>query len=167
MLSLGSTGLIAVILVLAYRSPLILLLSPLPLLSAVLVGIAAIGAIYGGIHGITLGFAATLLGVAIDYPVLLFSHLRTDRSTADTIRRIWPTMRLCVATTSIGYAAMLSTGFEGMAQLAVFSITGSVAAALTTRWLLPSLLPDDWVPRRAANPQWMAPIFGSANSRRR
>ena len=159
LLSLGSTSLIALILVLAYRSPRILLLSPLPLLSAVVVGTAAIGFIYGGIHGITLGFAATLLGVAIDYPVLLFSHLRPDRTATETMRRIWPTMRLCVATTSIGYAAMLSTGFEGMAQLAIFSITGSITAALATRWLLPSLLPDGWAPRRAEGPDSMAPLL--------
>lgn len=159
LLSLGSTSLIALILILAYRSPRILLLSPLALISALLVGTAVIGFIYGGIHGITLGFAATLLGVAIDYPVLLFSHLGSDPTVRESMHRIWPTMRLCIATTSIGYAAMLSTGFEGMAQLAIFSIAGTMTAALMTRWLLPCLLPDGWAPRQGGAPNWMVPLL--------
>ncbi len=159
LLSFGSSCLIALILIFAYRSLRILLLSPLTLISAVLVGAAATGFIYGGIHGITLGFAATLLGVAVDYPVLLFSHLGSGPSVAESMGRIWPTMRLCIATTSIGYAAMLSTGFEGMAQLAVFSIAGTITAALTTRWLLPCLLPDGWTPRRGGAPKWMTPLL--------
>lgn len=145
---LGSLSLAAIIAILAiaYRSLRVVLLSPLPLISAVAVGTAAVGVVHGGIHGITLGFGATLLGVSVDYPVHLFSHRRAGEPAAATIDRIWPTLRLCVLTTAIGYGAMLGASFTGLAQLALFSIAGLVTAALVTRYVLPALLPVDWAP---------------------
>ena len=149
MLGFASIVFVVLILALAFRSLRIVLLSPLPLLTAALAAIAAVGLVFGRIHGVTLGFGATLLGIAIDYPVHLFSHLRVGETASSTLRRVWPTMRLCVATTAIGYVAMIDPGFDGLSQLAVFSITGLVTAALVTRWVLPALLPGGWNPPRS------------------
>ncbi len=41
-----------------------------------------------------------------------------------------------------GFAALVFSGFPGLAQLGVFSIAGLVAAALVTRYVLPMLAPD-------------------------
>lgn len=145
-LSLTSLALIITLLVLAYRSVRVILLCPLPLLSAVAVGVAVVGLIYGGVQGIVLGFGATLMGIAVDYPVHLFSQLRSDQSVSGAIRRIWPTLRLCAATTAIGYLAMITTHLTGLAQLGIFSLLGLVTAAIVTRWVLPALLPATWAP---------------------
>lgn len=146
LLSLGSFSAIVLLLALAYRSARVVFLSPLPLLSAVVVAVAVVGGLYGGIQGIVLGFGATLMGVAVDYPVHLFSHLDRDRSVAEAMRRIWPTLRLCVLSTAVGYLAMISTSLTGLAQLGVFSVVGLVTAAIVTRWILPALLPERWAP---------------------
>ena len=65
-----------VLLLLAYRSPALLLLAALPIASGALAGIAALAWLFGSAHGITLAFGFTLLGVAQEYPIRLLSHRR-------------------------------------------------------------------------------------------
>ena len=47
------------------------------------------------------------------------------------------TIRLGVATSVIGFAALFLSGFPGLKQLAVFSIAGLITAVLVTRFVLP------------------------------
>src|SRR4029079_16116981 len=54
----------------------------------------------------------------------------------------WPTVRLGLFTSLIGFAALVFTGFRGLAQRACFSIAGLVAAAATTRFVFPTLVPE-------------------------
>lgn len=146
LLSLVATVAVLAILLAAYRSVRILLLGALPLASAILVGIAAVGAVFGYIHGITLAFGITLLGIAIDYPIHLFSHLRPASGVLRSLLHIWPTLRTGVLTSVVGYLAMTTTDFTGLTQLGLFAICGLLAAAAVTRWVLPSLLPPRWAP---------------------
>lgn len=137
--------LIAALLLAAYRSLAALALGLLPVLTGALVGVAAVAAGFGVVHGITLGFGATLIGEAVDYAIYLF--VQTGATHADAGRReawlaeFWPTIRLGVLTSIVGFAALLLSGFPGLAQLGMYSVCGLVAAALFTRYVLPSLLP--------------------------
>lgn len=54
----------------------------------------------------------------------------------------WPTVRLGLLTSVCGFAALVFSGFPGLAQLGVFSIAGLVVAALATRFVLPVLAPQ-------------------------
>jgi predicted exporter len=63
--SLGA-GLIALLLLTAYRSLPALFLGMLPVASGALAGVAAVALGYGSVHGITLGFGVTLIGEAVD-----------------------------------------------------------------------------------------------------
>ncbi|MHB1348749.1 MAG: MMPL family transporter [Desulfobulbaceae bacterium] len=139
-LSVTATLLVCLLLLAAYRSLPFVLLGALPVLSAVVAGVAAVTVGYGAIHGITLAFGITLIGVTIDYPLHLFSHLRADEPPPATLARIWPTMFLGALTTCFGFLAMFHTDFSGLAQLAVFAVTGLLAALFTTRWLMPTLV---------------------------
>lgn len=146
LLGATSLALIIILLVVAYRSPRVILVCPVPMLSAVVVAIAVVGVLYGGLQGIVLGFGATLMGVAVDYPVLVFSHLRRETSVQATIHRLWPTLRLCVLSAAVAYLAMTATSVAGLSQLSAFSIAGLVTAAIITRWVVPALLPAHWAP---------------------
>ncbi len=146
-LSAAASVFMVLIVLLAYRSPRPLLLSVLALGSAILVAVATVGVWFGSIYGITLGFGITLLGEAIDYPILAFAHLYNQEAVAHSLRRVWPTIRLCVSTTVIGCLAMIAADFPGLTQLGMFTIAGLLAAAVFTRWVLPTLLPPVWAPR--------------------
>ncbi|MGA9334612.1 MAG: MMPL family transporter [Rudaea sp.] len=137
--ALGSAGFI-VLLLLAYRSPGVLALVALPLASGALAGVAAIMFAFGSIHGITLAFGFTLLGVAQEYPIRVFSHRRAGTQAYDCVRGVWPLLRLAIVSACIAYVAFFASGVPGLQQLAVFTIVGLLVAGFATRWLLPSAM---------------------------
>ena len=144
--SLIATALIAGVLLAIYRSPRVLGLGLLPIASGAVAGIAAVSLGFGAVHGITLGFGVTLIGECVDYAIYLFTQAAPGIVPQRALDRIWPTLRLGVLTSICGFSAMLFSGFSGLAQLGLFSITGLVVAVAVTRWVLPALLP----PRFAA-----------------
>ena len=173
-LSLISLLLIATLLLLVYRSFSALALGFLPVMSGVLAGIAAVSLGFGAVHGITLGFGTALIGEAVDYSIYLFVQSEQNRADhQDWIKRFWPTIRLGVLTSIFGFASLLLSGFPGLAQLGLYAIAGLIAAAMVTRFILPSLLPADFrihdvsaigltlsrVVQRAAALRWPAAIL--------
>jgi predicted exporter len=135
-LSTLGAGLIAVLLLAAYRSLAALILGMLPVASGALAGVAAVALGYGTVHGITLGFGVTLIGEAVDYSIYLFIQ-----RTVLWQLWVWPTIRLGVLTSICGFAVLLLSSFPGLAQLGLYSIAGLEAAALVTRFVLPAWLP--------------------------
>jgi len=138
--TLATIGMVVLLLV-AYRSLRVLVLGLLPLASAGLAGLAAVSAIFGTVHGITLAFGFTLIGVAQDYPMHLFSHQHRGVDPRDNARALWPTLATGVASTCVAYLAFLFSGVRGLAQMSVFTVAGLAVAGLTTRYLLPWLVP--------------------------
>ena len=146
-LSTAAATLVFLLLYASYRSVTLVLLSLIPLSSGILAGMVAVNSWFGFVHGITLGFGITLLGVVDDYPIHLFSHLSRRDTAQATMRAIWPTMRLGVLTTAIGFSSLLLAGFPALAQLGLFALAGLGTAALVTRWVLPVCVPAGFVPR--------------------
>jgi len=143
-LSLLSTTLIVTLLLLVYRSVPTLLFGLLPVASGALVGIAAVALGFGVVHGITLGFGVTLIGESVDYSIYLFVQSRLGRAAAPeaaAVRSLWRTIGLGVLTSVCGFASLLPSSFPGLAQLGLYSISGLIAAAAVTRFVLPQLLP--------------------------
>ena len=141
---LGSLDSVAFVLLLliAYRSWRAPLLGALPLVSGGLAGLVAVVVGFEAVHGITLAFGFTLVGVAQDYPIHLFSNQRAGASPWASVRALWPALAVGVVATCIAYFAFFAAGVEGLSQLAVFTITGLAVAALSTRYVLPALLDD-------------------------
>lgn len=119
-----------------FRSANALIGIALPLLAGGSGAMLVLTLLPGQVHGITLAFGFTLLGVAIDYPLHLFTHLtRSDSPVPDLGRRVWPTLRLGIASTLIAYGAFLFSGAAGLQQLGIFAVTGVTIAALSSAWL--------------------------------
>jgi len=138
---LATAGAIA-LLTFAYRSPRVLVLGILPVASGAIAAIAAVSLAFGFVHGITLGFGVTLIGESLDYAIYLFTQTGSGEAAQDTLARIWPTLRLGVLTSAVGFSAMLFSNFVGFAQLGLFSIVGLIVAAGVTRFVLPGLVPN-------------------------
>lgn len=171
----ATVGMIVLLLV-AYRRVWPVVVSVLPLASAGIAGLFAVSVLFGEVHGITLAFGFTLIGVAQDYPMHLLSHQHPGRSPLQAVRELWPTLATGVASTCIAYATFLFSGVVGLTQLACFTVTALGVAGLTTRFLLPRLLAESgrdhgqsrflgalW--RRIANlpaPRWAAPLVAIA-----
>ena len=130
-----------VLLLLAYRSIAVLGLAALPIASGALAGVAAIAVVFTEMHGITLAFGFTLLGVAQEYPIRLLSHRRAGETALESVRGLWPLLLTAIASACIAYLAFFASGVTGLMQLAVFTISGLLVAGFSTRYLLPRVLP--------------------------
>lgn len=143
-----SSVLIALLLWAVYRSIAALVLGFLPVATGILAGVAAVGLGFGVVHGVTLGFGTALIGEAVDYSIYLFMQSeRGEQDRQNWVARVWPTIRLGVLTSVFGFAALLFSGFPGLAQLGLYSVVGLLAAAGMTRYVLPHLLPHGFVIR--------------------
>jgi predicted exporter len=137
-LSLISTVAIVALLLFVYRSFRLLGLGLLPVVSGALAGIVAVSLAYGTVFGITVGFGSALIGEAVDYSIYYF--VQSGRSgLADWRERFWPTVRLGVLTSVCGFGALVFSGFPGLAQLGLYSLSGVLTAAIVTRFVLPQL----------------------------
>jgi predicted exporter len=140
---LASVG-VALVLYAAYRRAALVAAGTLPVATGLAVGVAAVALLFGTVHGITLGFGATLIGEAADYSTYLIAQRARGETLAATAARVWPTLRLAVLTTAFGATAMLLSSFVGLAQLGVLTCVGAAAAGLATRYVLPAVAPDRW-----------------------
>jgi predicted exporter len=150
---ISTVGFIALLL-LADRSFSSLLLGALPIASAALAGIAALTLAFPDVHGITLAFGFTLLGVAQEYPIRVLSHRRAGEDAVQSVRALWPLLLTAIASACIAYLAFYASGVNGLKQLAVFTIVGLLVAGFSTRYLLPHLLPRRV--RDVADMAWLA-----------
>ncbi len=139
-LSIASSILVVTLLLVVYRSLSALGLGLLPVATGALVGVAAVALGFGAVHGITLGFGITLIGESVDYSIYFFiqsRQARADGAAGGSWRqRWWPTIRLGMLTSVCGFASLLPSGFPGLKQLGLYSISGLIAAAFVTRFPL-------------------------------
>jgi predicted exporter len=103
------------------------------------------------VHGITLGFGATLLGEGVDYAIYLFTNVASGRSSDRALTPLWRTLRLGVLTSVCGFGVMLLSDFSGLAELGLFSIVGLIVAFAVTRLVLPHLSPSGYRARPVAS----------------
>lgn len=147
LVSILSGLLVAAFLFWRYRSPVMLAVVAVPLALGTLAGLVAVNAVFGHVHGAAFGFGMTMLGICVDYPILLVTSRDPDEPLRGTARRLWPTLRLAAVAAIAGLLPMMASGFPGLAQLGLFAAAGLAGAAIGTR-LLPILLPVEGLPVR-------------------
>ena len=147
------------LLLLVFRSLRYILLVVVPVVFALACGLAACLLVFGSVHGMTLAFGATLVGVSVDYSIHFFNHhVQAPKATSSrkSLAAVWAGIVLGALTTVTGFVGMAWAGIEGMQQIAVFGGTGIAAAVLTTGFILPVLVPAagqplPWLVRASAS----------------
>jgi predicted exporter len=153
MLSLVSTVLLSALLFWRFRSIWVLLLVAVPVTLGIAAAALTVQVLFGFVHGVAIGFGVTMLGVSLDYPVLLVGHRKLAEPASATLKRIGQAFHLAVCSAALGLTGMLFTGIPGLAQLGCFSVVGLVVAAAVTRWVLPHLIVvADLAPVSAGDP---------------
>ena len=142
-----------------FRRPLVIAAIATPILLSIAAAALAVQLGYGAVHGVALGFGITMLGVSLDYPVLMIGHRKQGEPAMATRARIGRAFILAVLTAALGLAAMVFSGFPGLSQLGVFSAVGLGSAALATWLLLPRLVVAAYLaPVSAGNPAWQGRV---------
>lgn len=163
---ISTVGIVALFL-LVHRSIRYLLIALVPLLAGMLLATTVGLLAFGSLHGLTLAFGSSLIGVCFDYPVYVINHHTLfPEATADaTLARVWRGLRLGALTTVGGLAGLAWASFPGLRELAVFSAVGVVGALLATRFLLTPLMPERPIPV-ALQRRWADGLARAAGSLR-
>ena len=143
-IGLGSLAGIVLLLTLCFASLRYLVLAILPLATGCCLALALSLQVFDQLHLITLAFGASLVGVAIDYPLHYFCAQRESQASESSyasLRRILPGLCLGLISSVAAYAAQAAPPFPGLRQMALFSATGLIGAWLTVTCCLPLLVP--------------------------
>lgn len=127
-----------------FRSLRLIAISLLPLAGGILTATSAVLFLFGKVHVITLAFGSTLIGVCIDYPIHYVNHHTASavrRGPWLSMREIWPALVMGALTTVAGFVGLAWSDFPGVREIGVFAAVGVLAALVTTRVLLPPLMP--------------------------
>lgn len=138
-ISIASILGLSLLLIALFRSLRLLALASLPVGVGMLAGCTTTLFVYGDIHGITLAFGASLLGVTFDYVAHIYCHYILDHEHQSSPVR--HSITLGASTTLLGFALLAFSDFRGLQEVALFSLAGIFAAAVVTLEILPLLLP--------------------------
>jgi predicted exporter len=148
----STVGMLAIFLVL-FGSVRLILLGFVPMLFGSAVAVLACQAWFGEIHGITIAFGTSLLGVGLDYVEHYYAHfvLTPAVPAATTMKQVAPSLVLGAFTTIIGFIGIAASGLMGLRQMAVFSMIAIVASMAATYWVVPL-----WMPAKYRAPRTLA-----------
>ncbi len=163
-ISLLSVFCLVTLCLLFFRSLRLVLLAVLPVSFGMLSGMAALLGFFGQMHGLTLAFGASLIGVCVDYVLHFYVHHLDQPDTAGPrtlMRHLWPALALGATTTVVGFVVLIASTFPGLQQAAVFGAVGVTAALLSTWLVLPELMPANARGRRlrSAVSQWLSKVL--------
>ena len=155
---LGTLAIIAALFWWAHRCwrPLLWLLA---LLTLTLAGTLALGGlVVGTLNVVSLGFAAILLGLAVDYGLVMYQEALAlpGASATEVRRRIGPGILWSAVTTAGAFLVLNFSGLPGLGQLGTLVAIGiGLGAVAMVFAYLPPLLSSEFrlqAARRAANP---------------
>ena len=114
-----------------------ILLASFTVLSALIGGAIAMVLLFNTIHLLTLVFAVTLIGIAIDYAFHGMTDLAKKEHEKGYSRGTQSALLLSLITTTLGYLCLLGAPLTLLSQVGVFVIAGLVSAWLFTVLVLP------------------------------
>jgi predicted exporter len=157
----GSLLAIVLLMILAFRSPLPLVLVVSSVLMGVVAGLSLTVLFFEKIHLITLVFGASLVGVAEDYGIHYFASRQSAPALSphDLVRELFPGLFMAWLTSVAGFGMLALAPFPGLRQVAVFSSAGLTAAF----WCVVAWFP--WLDRGAPAMTTLARQWGASRHR--
>ncbi|HEY1661526.1 MAG TPA: MMPL family transporter [Verrucomicrobiae bacterium] len=145
----GTSVIIAILFWLAHRrlKPMIWLLTLLALILAFTLALG--GLIFGAVNVLSMGFAAILLGLAVDYAVVHYQEAlaHPDYTIPEVRREIAPAIFWAAVTTISSFLVLNLGGLPGLAQLGTLVAVGVALAAMVMIFAyLPPLFPHRMQP---------------------
>lgn len=106
------------------------------LLLCCVIAVAAGGVIFHALNGITIGFCSILVGLGVDFGMLIYGSYQTERhhgkdheaAVAGAIRQLGKGIFFGALTTAAGFSALALSGCSGFAQLGVLIAIGILLA---------------------------------------
>ncbi|MDN7179836.1 MMPL family transporter [Caballeronia sp. SEWSISQ10-4 2] len=134
---------IALLMLLVFRSPRLILLGFVSTALGIVCALAATMLIFGKLHLLTLVFGASLIGEAVDYSIqyfVVYLGAGRDWDAQRGVRAVRPALMVALTTSLLGYTILTWVPFPALKQIACFAIVGICTAFASVLWLLPALL---------------------------
>jgi len=121
-------------------------------LIALVVALGGMALFHGEVSAIVIGFGSVLIGISIDFSMHVYFGIARHRgSPGEAVQAIVKPILSCTLTSCAAFGALYLSGMPGINQLATFSITGLVAAALFSLVVLPHMSSKATVTAKAAH----------------
>lgn len=135
---LGSVLLVAGVFYFGFRRVRPLLAIMKVLLLCCVIAVAAGGVIFHALNGITIGFCSILVGLGVDFGMLIYGSYQTERhhgknheeAVAGAIRQIGKGIFFGAITTAAGFGALVLSDCAGFSQLGVLIAIGILLAGI-------------------------------------
>ena len=105
-----------------------------------LITLGLAGWIYGTLNLVSVGFAAILLGLVIDYGVVIARESSAGQSPASLRHQMAPGILWAALTTAVVFGILMLSTFKGVQQLGGVVLMGLVVGAVICLWLMPLAL---------------------------
>ena len=105
-----------------------------------LITLGLAGWVYGTLNLVSVGFAAILLGLVIDYGVVIARESSSGQSPASLRREMAPGILWAALTTAVVFGILMLSTFKGVQQLGGVVLMGLVVGAVICLWLMPLAL---------------------------
>lgn len=131
---------VGLLFLLTQRSPvqLMVLGGILGLVFLITLGLA--GWFFGTLNLVSVGFAAILLGLVIDYGVVIARESSGGQSASELRREMAPGILWAALTTAVVFGILIFSTFRGVQQLGALVLIGLVAGAVVCLWIMPMAL---------------------------
>ena len=144
----GSIVGVMVLFLVAFRRPAALLYAVVPLLMGLALTFAFTAMALGRLNSVTSGFAALLIGLGIDFIIVLYGRYVEERrhgvehepALASMARHTGASVLLGAVTTAATFYAFLGTDFRGLSELGLITGTGILLVMLSVFLVLTALL---------------------------
>lgn len=149
---LSALALVTIVLLWALRSPVLLLISLLTLISGLVFTAAFAAVTVGHLNLLSVAFAVLYVGLGVDFILhlclrlkeLLASGRELENALVETARGVGTSLVICAVTTAAGFYAFIPTEFEGVSELGLISGTGMFVSLAVSLVLLPALIAQFW-----------------------
>ncbi len=140
--------LVSFLLITAYRSLPIAIITLIGLLITLATTSAFAAAFIGELNLVSVAFTVLLVGLGLDFAIHLLLHIEERRAggqtTADALKgalhEVGPAMALAAPTTALAFLSFVPTKFDGIAQLGIIAGIGVMIAFLVSVTFLPAVL---------------------------
>ncbi|MEO7176791.1 MAG: 1-acyl-sn-glycerol-3-phosphate acyltransferase [Saprospiraceae bacterium] len=136
--------LISSILFAYFRRKRVPLLIFIPVLFGICFSLAGIYLIQGSVSILALAAGSVVLGIAVNYSLHFFVHLRYEGDRAEVIRSLVKPLTIGSLTTVLAFIALQFTNAPVLRDIGLFAGFSLVGAALCTLIFLPHLIPDSF-----------------------
>ena len=140
--------LVSLLLITAYRSAPIAVITLIGLLITLATTSAFAAAFIGELNLVSVAFTVLLIGLGLDFAIHLLLHIEERRAAGQTtadalkggIHEVGPAMALAAPTTALAFLSFVPTKFDGIAQLGIIAGVGVMIAFLVSITFLPAVL---------------------------